>query len=229
MIERLKGKLIKITPTGIVLDVNGVGYGVEVPLSQLNTLSNQPGDIELWIYTHVREDALRLFGFVEYEDRVAFDVLLSISGIGPKVALAILSTLSVNIIIQAIVQEDHGIFEAVPGVGKRLAEKILLELKPKLKKLSRDRGGSSAMPQDVVRKVGQVGTQSEIYEDLKSGLENLGFKEKDVLPTISQLLEKHPKETFEWLIKEALTELKNSRTPGKKPAAKSAESVSDLF
>ncbi|MGE0174387.1 MAG: Holliday junction branch migration protein RuvA [Oligoflexales bacterium] len=227
MIERLKGKLVKITPTSIILDVNGVGYGVEVPLSQLNALSNQAFDIELWIYTHVREDAIRLFGFIEYEDRVAFDVLLSISGIGPKVALAVLSTLSVNVIIQAILQDDHQVFEAVPGVGKRLAEKILLELKPKLKKLSRDR--AAAVPQDIVRKVGQTEQQNDLYEDLKSGLENLGFKEKEILPTISKLLDIHPQQTFEWLIKEALTELKNSRTPGKKSGGKTSDVVSDIF
>jgi Holliday junction DNA helicase RuvA len=206
-----------------------VGYRVDVPLSQLCSLPGEGKEVTLWTYTYVREDAFKLFGFATHEDRMAFEILLSISGVGPKVALAILSTLSIPVIVEMVQQDDSSMFEVVPGIGNRLAEKILVDLKPKVKKLmphARAAGSAKAVPaQEVV-----ASRHQQVYQDLKSGLENLGFKEKDFAPTLTNLLKDNPEQSFQWLIKEALTELKSQR--GGKPKAKTQitpEALSDVF
>ena len=91
-IEKLTGVFDTLLPTGVIIDVRGVGYGVEIPLSSLCELPKPGNTLSIWTFTHVREDSIRLFGFLRYEDRLCFEILLGLSGVGPKVALAILST-----------------------------------------------------------------------------------------------------------------------------------------
>jgi Holliday junction DNA helicase RuvA len=215
LIERIRGQFIANTGTGIIIDVNGVGYGVELPLSVLCSLPPLGHELILWTYTYVREDAIRLFGFSSYEDRYAFEIILGLSGVGPKVALAILSTLSVSALRHAVASAQPQILEAVPGVGKRLAEKILLELKPKLLKLQ----SSSVLnlkeqsvrldASDFHDSLGQNDSLERskidvIFDDVHSALENLGFKDKQIRPLIKKLREQYTGGEFQDVMREGL-------------------------
>ena len=131
MIARLCGRPVARRPDGLVLDVNGVGYLVAATTRALR-LADDDGEVSLEIHTHVREDALQLYGFADAGERELFEQLLSVSGIGPKVALAIVSGSSPADLRRAIVLEDTARFEAIPGIGKKTAQRVVLELKEKL-------------------------------------------------------------------------------------------------
>ena len=135
MIGRLAGKLQEKRPEGIVLDVGGVGYDVRVPLSTFLELPDEGKTLALWIHTYVREDALHLYGFLTREERAAFVLLLGISGVGPRVALALLSGLPVARFVQAIRRGDLAALRGVPGVGTKTAERILVDLRDKVDRL----------------------------------------------------------------------------------------------
>jgi Holliday junction DNA helicase RuvA len=132
MIGRLHGTLLDKSPPQILLDVGGVGYEVDVPMSTLYDLPTVGRAVTLLIHTVIREDAHLLYGFATAGERSTFRELLKISGIGPRIALAVLSGLSVSEIAQAVTQQDAVRFTRVPGIGKKTAERLLLELKGKL-------------------------------------------------------------------------------------------------
>jgi len=131
VIARLRGRPVVRRPEGLVLDVNGVGYLVAATTRALR-LAEGDGEVSLEIHTHVREDALQLYGFAEAAERELFEQLLSVSGIGPKVALAIVSGSTPAELRRAIVLEDTARFEAIPGIGKKTAQRVVLELKEKV-------------------------------------------------------------------------------------------------
>jgi Holliday junction DNA helicase RuvA len=131
VIARLRGTPVARRPDGLVVDVNGVGYLIAATSSVLRRADGE-GEVTLEIHTHVREDALQLYGFADAAERELFEQLLSVSGIGPKVALAIVSGSSPNDLRRAIVLEDTARFEAIPGIGKKTAQRVVLELKEKV-------------------------------------------------------------------------------------------------
>jgi Holliday junction DNA helicase RuvA len=131
VIARLRGRAVANTPDGLVLDVGGVGYLVAATPSAVRK-ADGGGEIALHTYLHVREDALQLFGFAEAAERELFVQLLSVNGVGPKVALAIVSGSPAAELRRAIVLEDSARFQAIPGIGKKTAERIVLELKEKI-------------------------------------------------------------------------------------------------
>ena len=131
MIARLRGTPVAHRPDGLVLDVNGVGYLVAATPSAVRR-ADGGGEVTLEIHTHVREDALQLYGFAEVAERELFEHLLSVSGVGPKVALAIVSGSSPAELRRAIALEDTARFEAIPGIGKKTAQRVVLELKEKV-------------------------------------------------------------------------------------------------
>lgn len=131
MISRLRGKAVASTPDGLVLDVGGVGYLVAATPSAVRK-ANGADEIVVETYLHVREDVLQLYGFADREERELFVQLLTVNGIGPKVALAIVSGSPASELRRAIVLEDTARFMAIPGIGKKTAERIVLELKEKL-------------------------------------------------------------------------------------------------
>jgi holliday junction DNA helicase RuvA len=131
VIARLRGRPVMRRPEGLVLDVNGVGYLVAATTQALR-LAEGDGEVSLEIHTHVREDALQLYGFADAPERELFEQLLSVSGIGPKVALAIVSGSTPAELRRAIVLEDTARFEAIPGIGKKTAQRVVLELKEKV-------------------------------------------------------------------------------------------------
>jgi holliday junction DNA helicase RuvA len=165
MIGRLSGQLAEKTPPQVLIDVNGVGYELDVPMS---TFFNLPGLGErVTLLTHfvVREDAQLLYGFLTAEERATFRLLIKISGIGPRTALSILSGLSVSDLAGAVTRQEGGRLQKVPGIGKKTAERLLLELKGKLgADLGSLTGGSVA---------------SEAQADIVQALVSLGYNEKD--------------------------------------------------
>lgn len=234
MIEKLKGRFDVSLPSGMILDVNGVGYGIEMPLSALCSLPPLGTPMEVWTYTYVREDVIKLYGFLTFEDRYIFEVLISLNGVGPKIALAILSTLDLNAIKMAVFQANAGIFEVVPGIGPRLAEKIIVEMKPKMKRLSLIGHHSSNEPNHQRLSAedfpGQEDDKNQghslLIEDLRSALENLGFRDKAVAPVIQKLQNEFKDADFQTLMRHALKELRGvkaevQKTAGGKSAAQS--------
>lgn len=222
MIEYLKGNLLKKDLPHIILNVNGIGYGVEVPASAFAHLGHIGDEAALWIYTRVKEDVLKLYGFSTWEDRKVFDILLEVNGVGPKVALAILSTLSVSQLLSAIERKEPEFLVSVPGIGKRSAEKIVVELQSKVEKFlvsgfSEKLSKVSAAPSLL----SDAASKDPKFSDLSSALENLGFKKKQYLPVVEKLSEDHASEDFTHLMRRALADLK----PMDKNATRDMDSI----
>jgi Holliday junction DNA helicase RuvA len=153
MIARLRGRPVANTPEGLVVDVGGVGYLVAATPSAVRK-ADRAEEVSLHTYLHVREDALQLYGFAEASERELFVLLLSVNGVGPKVALAIVSGSPAADLRRAIALEDAARFQAIPGIGKKTAERIVLELKEKLADGMPETGGtgaSSGAPHVVAR------------------------------------------------------------------------------
>jgi Holliday junction DNA helicase RuvA len=133
MIGRLRGRVLSDEVEGVVLDVHGVGYEVTVPLGTLGRApANDAGEVTLFVHTHVREDVFSLFGFATDTDRLAFRVLIGVSSVGPKTAIAVLSALPAGDLARAIAAKDVGKLTSIPGIGKKTAERLVLELRDKL-------------------------------------------------------------------------------------------------
>ena len=222
MIEWLSGKYLLRSNVGVILDVGGVGYGVSMTLADQCRLPKVGENVTLWVYTLVREDTFKLYGFFEQEERKFFELLLTISGIGPKVALALLSTLRLDVIRYAVQQQQASVFETVPGVGKRLAEKLLMELKAKQPKFAAvigsgvDAVGSKRGPEDFLQLKVPTDRQGQptdglldIFDDLQSALENLGFRPKDISPVLSKIKTESSLHEFQPLLRLALKNLAN--------------------
>ena len=132
MIGRIQGQLIESNPPHVLVDVHGVGYEIDVPMSTFYNLPNQGSEVTLLTHMIVREDAQLLYGFLTAEERETFRILLKVSGIGARTALAVLSGLSVADLVNAVALQDAAILTRVPGIGKKTAERLILELKDKL-------------------------------------------------------------------------------------------------
>lgn len=228
MIEHLSGTVLSRLPHSIILDVNGVGYGVEMPLSALCD-APAPGErLQVWIDTYVREDALKLYGFMTFEDRQAFVMLRSVSGIGPKIALAVLSTLDASQLRGTILQNRLQTLESVPGIGRRTAERMVLELKPKMEKMSFATPGiadkaknlrsgastnKSAADDDFDLQTTAQNAADQVINDLRSALENLGYKDKEISPVIMSVVKQHQDSQgndFQTLLKTALKSMRTN-------------------
>jgi Holliday junction DNA helicase RuvA len=165
VIASLRGNIIEKHPNRIVVDVNGVGYEVFVPLSTFYGLGDAGSAITVRIHTHVREDALLLYGFATLLEQELFERLIGVSGIGPKVALAVLSGIEPLDLIRAIERGDLARLTAIPGVGKKTSERIVLELKDRLPR-----------PQAVAVAAGDAASDAPIVrDDVVSALVNLGY------------------------------------------------------
>ncbi len=186
MIGFLRGIVKSTNQNTLLIDVSGVGYRVLSPLSLAVTLSkNDP--CELYIHTHVREDQITLYGFKEEADLFVFEKLISVSGIGPKSALAMLSVHSPSSLAQAIEEGNTDLLSHTPGVGKKTAEKIILELKGKLSMFITEEKGDETL-------------------EVRLALEALGYSPKEIMLSLKELTDKEGKSTST-LIKEALQQL----------------------
>ena len=197
MIAYLKGQLIYKSPEHTVVDVNGVGYKVFTPLSTYYSLPKPGESISLRIHTRVREDELKLFGFLTKEEQTIFEKLITINKVGPKLALGILSGMSPADLLTAIKNNDAARLSAIPGVGKKTAERLALEMKDKLS----DLGLEMEHRPDPSYPVG-------FYEDALSALVNLGYKKPQAEKALKSAYNINgPDSLLEDLIKESLNKL----------------------
>ncbi len=167
MIAYLRGTLLEKHPNQAIVDAGGVGYDVQIPVSTYSSLPDQGAEVKLRIHTHVREDALSLFGFLTSEEKTIFEKLISISGIGPKLGITVLSGLATPDLIAAIRNGEIERLVRIPGVGKKTAERMVLELKDKLDMFA---GGVPASPTAKA----PAAALSAIEQDVLSALINLG-------------------------------------------------------
>jgi len=192
MIAWLAGKVIDTSMQNcVVLDVNGVGYAVEVTLPTQAILSTEKQTVNMFIHTSVREDAINLYGFLEQEERALFRSLIKVNGIGPKSAMAILSSMSPSMFIQCIQMQDKTTLTKLPGVGKKTAERMLIELQDILK--------NSFM---VGTNIPQVPMSLSAMGEAVSALEALGYKYQQAFDTVQKL--DHEQQDAQSLIKSAL-------------------------
>ncbi|MEZ4472406.1 MAG: Holliday junction branch migration protein RuvA [bacterium] len=193
MIGRLRGTLRQKLVEEVIVDVGGVGYAVHCPLSVLEALPREGEPAELVIHTHVREDQLVLYGFCDQDERALFRLLIGTTGIGPKLAMAALGGLSAERVARAIMDADVKALASIPGIGKRTAERIILELKEKVRTLAPGRPVS-------------VPTAASHLDDLASALRNLGYPPREVEKLVAGLADQ-TELSFEALLREALRRL----------------------
>lgn len=195
MIGWLRGRLVEKHPDRLILDVGGVGYEVHVPLSTFYTLPDPGADVELRIRTHVREDQIALFGFGAALEQQLFDRLIGVSGIGPKLALAVLSGIEPDDLVRAVRAGDIARLTSIPGIGKKTAERIALELKEKLP--------AGAAP--AAAGVASAPAEADHRSDLVSALVNLGYQRQTAERAVEAALEAlGPGVAFEAALKQAL-------------------------
>jgi len=200
MIGRLRGRVLDKAPNRVTLDVGGVGYDVHVPLSTWYEVGEPGAELALRIHTHVREDAIQLFGFLTALEHEVFERLIAISGIGPKLAIAVLSGIEPRDLVAAVQQGDAARLTRVPGVGRKTAERIVLELKDRLAGLSTPEGaGAPAAP------------PSSLRDDLVSALLNLGYHRPPAENAVDGVLAAGEEPGFEEALRGALRALTAGR------------------
>lgn len=199
MIGQLHGKLLHKKPNVLLLDVNGVGYEIFIPLTSFYELPGEGAEISLKIYTHVREDALILFGFHSQREKDFFLKLISISGVGPKLAIAILSGAQVEELAQAIADANSSRLAAIPGIGRKTAERLVLELKSHITPV--------LLPEQIeAAQHGKAPTVME--EDILSALTNLGYPRSSAEKALSTVLRSaEGSRTFETILRDTLRQL----------------------
>lgn len=197
MIARLAGTLAEKVPGRLIVDVHGVGYDVQVPLSTFYVAGEPGAEVTLRVHTHVREDVIALYGFATSLEQDLFERLISISGIGPKLALAVLSGIEPPDLVRAIKAQDVARLTAIPGVGRKTAERIGLELK--------DRLPASIQSAAEVAKPSEPGEQLRV--DVLSALVNLGYQRTPAERVVDRVVERLPDAIFEDALRQALREL----------------------
>ena len=195
VIAQISGTLAQKIPGEVIIDVGGVGYQVLIPLSVFYQLPEIGASVSMQIYTHVREDALQLFGFNDPAEKQVFLLLISVSGIGPKLAVNILSGIPAEELARALREGDQVRLVAIPGVGRKLAERMIVELKDKFAALS-PAGAESAKP--------VIGSQ--VMQDAVSALVNLGYKRPEAEKLVREVL-KNGDRSLENVLKDTLRRL----------------------
>ena len=200
MIGRLTGTIVEDAADGtLVLDVGGVGYELLAPLGTVGrTTPDDAGAVTLWVHTHLREDALLLYGFASREDRAAFRTLISVSGVGPKIAVSILGVMSAGELAHAVARRETSRLTAIPGVGKKTAERLALELKDKLLAPAPITGATPAPP--AARRAGP----DPKAEVLHGTLTRLGWRPTEADRAVAALGERVATDPMPELVREAL-------------------------
>jgi Holliday junction DNA helicase RuvA len=191
MIAHLRGRLIAKHPNQAIVEVGGVGYDVNISVSTFSELPAPAAEVALFIHTHVREDALMLFGFLREREKQLFEKLISVSGIGPRLAITILSGMQADAAVAAIKGNNVAALTRVPGIGKKTAERMVLELRDKL---------------DVFAVPPAAAAVSPVEEDVLSALVNLGFNRGDSERVLARL-DGGPAEGFDTLFRKAMAAL----------------------
>jgi Holliday junction DNA helicase RuvA len=197
MIAFLRGRILDKQPNLLIVDVEGVGYLVHVPLSTFYDVGDVGAEAELRIHTHVREEVLQLYGFLTALEQQLFERLINISGIGPKLAISVLSGIEPHDLIAAVQRGDVARLTGIPGVGRKTAERIVLELKDRLAQIATPSGGAPEPEAPGER----------LREDLLSALQNLGYHRPMAEKAIDASLSSVDAPSFELALKAALREL----------------------
>ena len=193
MIGLLRGRLLEKRPNQVILDVGGVGYLVAVPLSTFAAMGELHAEVTLLIHMHVREDALALYGFLSAKEKHLFELLLGASGVGPTLALKILSGMNVEELVPAIRTGDLGRLTKIPGVGRKTAERMVVELKDKLE----------AVAAEAERRA--AASPAGVEADVKSALLNLGYDERTAEAAVKEARKQAGVSSFENLLRASLT------------------------
>ncbi|MDH5763689.1 MAG: Holliday junction branch migration protein RuvA [Nitrospinota bacterium] len=193
MIAHLKGRLLHKSPVSLVVDVQGVGYEVFIPLTAYYELPECGATVSLNIHTRIREDSLKLFGFINESDKQMFELLTRISKVGPKIALAILSGMTAQDLTRAVFEHDISTLSTIPGVGRKTAERLALELKDKLSELNLQPGTATTNTPG-----------GGIKDDAVSALVNLGYKKAQAEQALKKVWRDEPKPSLEELIRDSL-------------------------
>jgi Holliday junction DNA helicase RuvA len=196
MIAFLRGRVLEKQPNRVIVDVNGVGYDVAVPLSTFYTTGDPGAAIELRVHTHVRDDQISLFGFATGLELAMFERLIAVSGIGPKLALAVLSGIEPSELVTAIQRGDLARLTRIPGVGKKTAERVILELRDRLPKTA---AAGAPTP--------GAASHAAVRDDLVSALANLGYHRQAIDKILDPLLDTADTPRFETVLRQALKEL----------------------
>lgn len=192
MIAKINGTLERKVPGEVIINVGGVGYQVFIPLSVFYRLPEVGGAVNLYIHTHLREDALQLFGFLEHEEKQVFLFLNSVTGIGPKLAINILSGIPAEELARALKEGDQPRLVSIPGVGKKLAERMIVELRDKFLTMPSEEMGRS--------------DGSQPMRDAISALVNLGYRQGDAEKSVREIT-RNGEKTLAEVLKEALRRL----------------------
>jgi holliday junction DNA helicase RuvA len=195
MIAQLRGTLGDKRPNQVLVDVGGVGYLVHIPLSTFYALGDLHANVTLLIHTQVREDAIALYGFLSAREKHLFELLISASGVGPVLALKILSGMSVDDLVPAVRSGDLARLTRIPGVGRKTAERMIVELRDKL--------AAMEIPEDARKPVATTGTAGDVV----SALLNLGYDEHAAEQAVERAGKNGASETFETLLRAALQQL----------------------
>jgi holliday junction DNA helicase RuvA len=200
MISYLSGKLLDKQATSVIVDVGGVGYEVTIPLSTFYELGEVGSDVSLRIYTHVREDALQLFGFKTARERELYLKLISVQGIGAKSGISMLSGMSADEIVTAIRTDNLALLTSIPGVGKKTAERLVIELRDKLNEFT---------AQSTQEKIASGATVSElsadaVYDDAISALVNLGYQRNAAEKALKQAVKEGTEMSVQKLLRKSL-------------------------
>ncbi|HYE15418.1 MAG TPA: Holliday junction branch migration protein RuvA [Pyrinomonadaceae bacterium] len=204
MIAHLSGTLLAKHATSVIVDVGGVGYEVTIPVTTFYDLEEPNSPVRLRIYTHVREDTLQLFGFRTERERQLFTLLISVSGIGPKSAIAMLSGMSADEIVTAIRTNNLARLTSIPGVGKKTAERLVIELRDKMAALS-----SPALEEEIASGAAAGAQQSEdaLREDTLAALLTLGFQRAAAEKAVNQAIQEGGQLSVETLLRRTLQQL----------------------
>lgn len=193
MIARLTGKLIQKSPASIVVDVQGVGYEVFIPLTAFYQLPEIGEPISLFIHTHLREESLKLFGFMQEADKQMFELLIRINKVGPKLAIAIQSGMTTQDLTRAVFENDISKLSGIPGVGRKTAERLALELKDKLSEMNLE-----------PEKTATAAPGNGLRDDALSALVNLGYKKAQAEQALKKVWRDEAKPSLEELIRDSL-------------------------
>jgi Holliday junction DNA helicase RuvA len=194
VIAQLRGRVLRKSPQEAVLDVQGVGYRVAIPVSTFYKLPDAGAETNLRTFTHVREDALQLFGFATEAEELLFSRLIEVSGVGPRLACNILSGIEAPELVEALRRSDVARLVRIPGVGKKTAERLALELKDK-------------MPAVLVGEDREAAPSHSLKDDLVSALANLGYSRPEAEKGVARALDAQPEGRFEDLLRRSLRAL----------------------
>lgn len=201
MLAFLKGTLEIKQPTYVILDINGIGFEINIPFSTFNSLKEEGSEIKILTYLYIKEDIVTLYGFATEEERKMFKQIITLPGTGPKIALSLLSCMSVEKIKSSIIHEEIDVLQKVPGIGKKKAKKLILELKEKIEKI---------FPRISLDLNKKIKTEDTYISNAISALISLGYNYKNASEAVEKAAKENKSIALEELIKKALEKVNES-------------------